>query len=192
MSTQSPTRAFDVTKHATGRFRLLWIMATIALVIVAAIVGWLVRGGEESEAGVDVEIEEQINALIDGWLAAKHNGDGQAALDLFTEDGRFVTGWSTSLEGWSGEELKVGIERLTGPSVDYVRSSAPLIIEQSGSYHVAYKWKFHDYAAEEYFDLFTIVDEDGALKIRYAEQWMPLGWFRLAEDLPYQRVNPGG
>ena len=39
------------------------------------------------------------------------------------------------------------------------------------------------------FTLFNIVDESGALKVQYTNDWHAGGWFRLADDLPYQPVS---
>ena len=63
---------------------------------------------------VPAEIEQEITDLIDAWLAAWNDSDGQAAVDLFTDDGRFVS-WRTApgveaLDGLSGEVLKDQID----------------------------------------------------------------------------------
>lgn len=149
---------------------------------------------------VPAEVEEEIIALIDSWLAAWNDSDGQAGVDLFTDDGRFVSYRRTApgyeaLEGQSGEVLKDQIDRWS--SIPAVRSGDPLIIMRDNSllgrpdsYRVAQKFRDGEYG-DEMFELYNIVDEDGTLKFRYIEFWSELGWYRLAEDQPY-RGSGGG
>jgi hypothetical protein len=146
-----------------------------------------VFGGDGAESAADATIEQEINALIDDWLTARNTADGELAQSLFTADGRYVSR-NPGLDGWSGEDLKAGIERFGGTVA--AEKVASLIIERGDSYYVAVKIRPFEFS-EEYFLLFNIVEEDGSLKIRYTNDWMALGWFRLADDLPYQPVNPG-
>ncbi len=183
MSAETQTRLSRVTARSARKSRLFWIVVVAALVVIAGIGGWLIRGERGSRSTVDPEIEEQVIALLDVWHAAWNNTDGGAALDLFTEDGRFVNG-DSGPDGFSGEELEAYIDNYGG-LVSYGRSGDLLIHERPDSYHVAFKVKATEWG-RDYFELHNIVDEDGTLKIRYVEGWSPLGWFRLSDDLPYR------
>ena len=191
MSTETPTRPTETT--APGRKPpLLWILALIAALVIGVVVGWLVLGDDGTEPTVDAEIEQEIAALIDDWYTAWNTGDGQLAVSLFTTDGRFVY-YDTQLEGLSGEKLKAHIERMGGPaSYSAVRIGSPLIIEWPNAYHVVQKWQPREGYSREYFELLNIVDEGGSLRFRYVEDWATLGWFQLAEGLPYRPVNEAG
>ena len=203
MSTKTPTREEAVTEHGGPRFRWLWVLALVVVVAIAGVVAWQVLGDDDSTTeGVSAETEEQITALIDAWLAAWNEGDGQAAVDLFTNDGRWVNFEYEApgvepLDGFSGEALKDQVERKGGLSGEAARSGDPLILVHDrsrlgrpDSYRVATKWR-GEYSTNEELELYNIVDEDGTLKFRYVETWADLGWFRLAEDLPYQGSEGG-
>ncbi len=154
------------------------------------VVGWLVFGGEEAEATVDAEIEQQINALIDDWLTAWNTADGQLGMDSFATDSRYVSGVS-GFGGWSGEEIRAGIERWGGSTYSSEKRGDPLIIERPDSYLVVQKWSPFEGYGRDYFSLFNIVDENGSLKFRYVEDWYGMGWFQLADNLPPQPVDAG-
>ena len=171
------------------RSSLLWILGLVAVLVIGAVVGWLVLADDGTEPTVDAEIEQEITALIDGWRTAWNTADGQGALDLFAANGRFVAG-ATDMDGWSGEELSSGIERWGG-TYSSVRIGSPLIIERPNSYQVVQKMQPHEGYGREYFELYNIVEENGSLKIRYAEGLQPLGWFQVAEGFPYQPVDAG-
>lgn len=171
---------------APRRSRPRWavVIAATVLIMAAGAAGWLIRGVDGSESTAGADIEEQISALIDGWYAALTNEDAQAAGDLLTEDARIV-GPGSGIDGRSGEELMAWIEF---GSDGAVRTSEPLIYERYGSYHAVVTVKGGSEASTiEHFELFTIVEEDGVLKIRFAEVWAPVGWFRPADDQPYQQ-----
>jgi len=186
MSNETPTRPTEVT--TTGRrFAPPLILGLIAALAIGVVVGWLAFGGDAAEAAVDAETEGQINALIDDWLTARDTADGELALSLFSGDGRFVSR-NPGLDGWSGEDLKAGIERFGGTVA--TEKVASLIIEREDSYYVAVKFRPYEFS-EEMFALFNIVDESGTLKIRYTNDWMAFGWFRLADDLPYRPIDGG-
>lgn len=203
MSTKTPTREEAVTEHGGRRFRWLSVLALVVVVAIAGVVAWQVLGDDDSTTeGVSAEVEEEIIALIDAWMMAWTDGDGQAAVELFAEDGRFVSFYYTApgyeaLDGISGEVLKDQVERKGGLSGEAARSGDPLIIMHDNSdlgrpdsYRVATKWG-GEYLDNEYFELYNIVDEDGTLKFRYVEGWAELGWYRLAEDQPYQGSSGG-
>ena len=184
MSNETPTRPTEVNTPGR-RSPLLWILGLIAALAIGVGVGWMVFGGDAAETAVDAEAEQQINALIDDWLTARNTADGELARSLFSGDGRFVSR-NPGLDGWSGEDLKAGIERFGGTVA--AEKVASLIIERGDSYYVAVKFRPYEFS-EEMFALFNIVDESGTLKIRYTNDWAALGWFRLADDLPYQPVS---
>ena len=186
MSNETPTRPTEATTTGRGS-PLLWILGLIVALAVGVVVGWLVFGGEGTESTVDAEAEQQINALIDDWLTARDTADGELALSLFSGDGRFVSR-NPGLDGWSGEDLKAGIERYGGTVA--IEKVASLIIEREDSYYVAVKFRPYEFS-EEMFALFNIVDENGTLKIRHTNDWMAYGWFRLADDLPYRPIDGG-
>jgi hypothetical protein len=154
------------------------------------------HGGDESRTeGLSAEVEAEINALIEEWFEAWREGDGQAAVKLFTADGRYVSAFNdTTLEGVSGEELKAKVERLGGWQ-EYGRTGMPLISWRDNSevgrpnayYAVETLWPFPE--MPEKFELYNIVDENGTLKFRYVEGWAALGWSRLSEDSPYRIVG---
>jgi hypothetical protein len=146
--------------------------------------------------GVSAEIEQEITDLIDAWLMAWNDGDGQAAVDLFTDDGRYVSFRYTApgyeaLDGLSGEVLKAQIDR--EPPGVAARSGDPLIIVRDNSsqgrpdsYRVAQDHRPDGEYGDEILYLYNIGDEDGTLKFRYVESWSELGWYRLTEDEPYR------
>ena len=175
--------------------------AATGATVVAAVTTTAPSGADESKTeGPLPEVEEEITALIDAWMAAWNEGDGQAAVDLFADDGRYVSDYtapgSQPLDGLSGEDLKERIEGEAG--YDATRTGSPVIIVRDNSnlgrpdsYRVAQRYRAFPYG-EEHFELYNIVvDENGELKFRYAEQWSELGWFRLTEESPYQRVGAG-
>jgi hypothetical protein len=186
MSNETLTGPTEVTAP-DRRSPLLWILGLIVALAVGVVVGWLVFGGEGTESTVDAAIEQEINALIDDWLTARNTADGDLALSLFTADGRYV-GRNPGLDGFSGEDLKAGIERFGAGGIAAEMVASPQIIERGDSYHAAVKVRPFEFG-KDYFLLFNIGQESGTLKIRYTNDWMALGWFRLADDLPYQPIN---
>jgi hypothetical protein len=171
-----------------------WLILTVVVLFaaLAALGAWvLVDNLVGDESAVDAETEQQINALIDDYFTAWNTGDGQLLLDSFTADGRYVAGHTSGFDGWSGEEIKAGIERRGGPQFGLTKIDT-LIIERPDSYHVVLKYRLHEDYDREYFELFNIVDENGSLKFRYIEGLQPLGWFQVAEGLPYQPVTEEG
>ena len=171
-----------------------WKVAATAAAVVALFVGFVAIGGGDDVAGSgNLEIEQEIIALIEDWTDVWNTGDGQAAVDLFTADGRYVGAWvDTGIDGWSGDELKAGIERRGSAANRPIIVGSPLIIERDDHYQVAAIWRPNSVGGGEdnFFSMTNIVEENGSLKIRYAEFWAPLGWFQLADGLPYQVVNP--
>ena len=124
--TTAPTSKQDQSVASTPgtgrRYGWLWIVVALiaGLLAGAAIAWWVVDDGEPSDvAEVSADVEEEIAGLVDSWRAVWREGDGDAALALFTADGRYVgeftderqDGQGEYLEGWSGEELRAGIER---------------------------------------------------------------------------------
>lgn len=143
-----------------------------------------------AEPTVGAEIQQQITALIDDYLTAWTNADGLGVLSSMTADGRYV-GRRSGLEGWSGEELKTQVEQLPdGIPWSRDKTRTPLIVERRDSYLVVQTWQPYE-SGTEYIAMFNVVDENGTLKIRYTEDWTPLGWFRLADDLPYRPIGGG-
>ena len=173
-----------------SRSPLLWVLGVVAALAIGVIAGWLLFGGQGTESTVDAAIEEEITALIDDWLTARNNADGDLAQSLFTADGRYVSR-NPGLDGWSGEDLKAGVERFGAGGIAAEMVASPQIFERGDSYHAAVKVRPFEFG-NEYFMLFNIGDESGTLKIRYTNDWQALGWFRLADDLPYQPVNVVG
>ena len=185
MSNETLTGPTEVTAP-DRRAPLLWILGVVAALAIGVIAGWLLLSGQGTESTVDAAIEQEINALIDDWLTARNTADGELAQSLFTADGQYV-GRNPGLDGWSGEDLKAGIERFGG-GIAAERVASPQIIERGDSYYVAAKIRPFEFS-EEVFLLFNIGDESGTLKIRHTNDWQALGWFRLADDLPYQPIN---
>jgi hypothetical protein len=186
MSNETLTRPTDVTAP-DRRSPLLWILGLIVALTVGVVAGWLVFGGNGAESTVDAAIEQEITTLIDDWLTARNNADGELAQSLFTADGKYVSR-NPGLDGWSGADLKAGIERFGAGGIAAEMVARPQIIEREDSYHAAVKIRPFSFG-KEYFLLFNISDESGTLRIRYTNDWMALGWFRLADDLPYQPIN---
>jgi hypothetical protein len=60
---------------------------TVALAATVAATATTTSEVTSTTEGVSAEVEEEINALIDAWLAAWNESDGQAGVDLFTDDG---------------------------------------------------------------------------------------------------------
>lgn len=200
MSTKTPTGSEEITEHGGKKSRWLLILALVVVVVaIAGVVVWQVFGDDESTTeGVSAEVEEEITALIDDWHTAINEGDGQAALALFTVDGRLVSGrlFGTPLDGWAGGELEAQIEGQAG--LDRVSTGSPLIIVRDNSkigrpdsYRVAQSLKEFESSVREYVSLYNIVDEEGTLKFRYVEEWAAVGWFQLTENSPYQPVGLG-
>lgn len=186
MSNATPTGPTEVDTPGR-RSPLLWIPGLIAALVVGVVVGWLVFGGDASASAVDAQTEQEINALIDDWLAARNTADGELAQSLFTAGGRYVGG-NPGLDGWSGADLRAGIERFGGAVS--AENLDTLIVERPNAYYVALRFRPYKFG-NEFLALFNIVDEGGALKIRYTNDWMPNGWFRLADDLPYEPISVG-
>jgi len=186
MSNETLTRRTEVDTPGR-RSPLLWIPGLVAALAVGVVVGWLVFGGQAAESTVDAQTEQEINALIDDWLTARNTADGELAESLFTADGRYVGG-NPGLAGWSGADLRAGIERYGG-AVSAERLNT-LIIERPNAYYVALRFRPYQFG-NEFLALFNIVDEGGALKIRYTNDWMANGWVRLADGLPYQPISLG-
>lgn len=170
---------------------LVPVSALIVGAVIAGVTVFLIAGGRGAESTVSAETDQQITRLIDDWFTAWNTADGQAAANLFAVDGRYVGGEvATTLDGWTGEEIEAGVERRGGPHYQAEATGSPLIIVRRHSYQVVQKWRAFA-GSREYFELFNIVDEGGSFKIRFVEDLMPLGWFRLADDLPYQPVSAG-
>jgi hypothetical protein len=187
----------------TGRtYRWLWIVVAFVIgLLIGAVVVWQVADdGEPSDvAEVSSEVEQEIAELVDAWQAAWRDVDGGAALALFTADGRYVgyltderqDGRGEYLEGWSGEELRAGIERHPRGWQDIYYVDLLIVPGTSDQYQVAYFAKNNEADTIGQLGLLNVVDEDGTLKIRYAETWSSMGWHRIADGLPYQPVGAG-
>ena len=199
-TTPTSERAVEITQGTKRSYRWLWIVVALiaGLLIGAALVWWLVDDGEPSDvAQVSAEVEEEIAELVDNWRAAWREGDGDGALAMFTADGRYVGGYTNErqdgqgeyLEGWSGEELRAGIERHAG---GYGTAGVVdlLIVPRPNHYEVAYFGKLNEADTIGVMGLLNVVDEDGTMKIRYVETWSSMGWHRLTDDMPYQPVSP--
>lgn len=196
-------RAIESTQETKRSRGWLWIVvAFIGGLLIGAVVVWQVVDDAESSDVVEVsaEVEQEIAELVDSWQAVWREGDGDAAVALFTADGRYVGYLANErqdgpdgeyLEGWSGEELKAGIERHGGGwgSLGIVDL---LIIPQTDHYDVAYFVKSNPTDTDGSLGLLHVVDEEGTLKIRYAERWNSMGWSRITDELPYQPVSTGG
>ena len=196
--TSSDTAA---TEETTANTEAPATTAASGATVVAAATTTAPSGADESTTeGVSSEVEEEITALIDAWMAAWNEGDGQAAVDLFTDDGKWMHGLYAApgqqpLDGLSGEALAAEIDSASG--LARARDGNPLIIVRDNtrlnkpdSYRVAQSFTAYEYG-EKHFELYNIVEVEGGLKLRYVERWMELGWYRLTEDQPWQG-NKGG
>ena len=203
MSTKTPTREEAVTERDERRpVWLLILVLVVAVVAIVAVFAWQLSGDGESTAdAVPAEVEEEIIALIDAWYTAWNESDGQAAVALFAEDGRYVN-WNYSapgqqpLEGLSGSALKAEVDGAAAFSINW--NQDPLIIVRDNtllgrpdSYRVATRVRSYDYGDERIGLYNIVVDDDGTLKFRYVEAWSELGWHRLAEGQPW-RGSEGG
>lgn len=186
MQTEERTlRGAPEPSRVPSRLRPRWVMAIAAavMVIAAGAGGWLMRGAGGGETAADADVEERISALIDDWFEALVNEDSQAASSLLTEDARLVS--IVSDPGGVPRDELLALVEFGGEGA--VRTSDPLIYERSDSYSAVVKMKWGSESnTREHFELFTIVEENGVLKIRYAEVWSTFGWFRTADDQPYQ------
>ena len=196
MTTTTPRKA-EAPETTPGPRRRRWLIGLLALLVaVAGLAIWAVvaatgaddSGEAELPPGVepiDAAVEAEIDVLVDAWLRAWNEGDGQAAMDLFTTDGRYVGGYTT-VDGWSRERLRDYVDRYYGSSSS---RSQNVILERENMYFVAQKYQFSEGSPWEYLSLYTIVDDGGELKFRFVEDWSPLGWRQLAEGQPYTRYS---
>ena len=194
MSTTPTSEAIESTQETKRGRRWLWlVVAFIGGLLIGAVVVWQLvdDGGSSDVVEVSAEVEQEIAELADSFHQHLHRQpDGDAMLALFAADGRMVNEF-TGLEGASGEELKTGIDG-SSASTPTVEIADPLIVPRPTHYDVAYYLKKNPLDGTGYMGLLHVVDEDGSMKIRYAQYpWTSLGWFQVTEDFPYQVVATG-
>lgn len=209
MSTDMTTHRADAewveTTEAPRRDRRSWWTWVLGglVVILAGVIAWLVLADDEDSEQADLpsglraapaEVEAEIDALVNEWMMAWNEQDGEGVRDLFTDDFRFVKGFgeskspNTALDGYDGDRLSdwIGSPRAFGYSAT---ATDRVILERVGVYYVAQKFQSQADTPLEFLELYTIVDDDGTLRFQYIEGWGPLGWHQLAEGQPYQAVE---
>ena len=141
-----------------------WPIIALAVMVVAALgagTWWLV----DEYTGVD----RQIEVLIDDYLQAWVDGDGEALLAVMTPGGRHVSP-ATSGTGYSGEALAAFVESIDA-TYDFTMQTLgdPVIVESTNYYLVSQP--ADGSLTGIGFSLFHVVERDGELLISY-HRWV--------------------
>ena len=156
---QTIERRADTATPAAGA---RWPIVALVVMVVAVLglgTWWLI----DEYTGVD----RQIEVLLDDYLEAWANGDGEALLATMTPTGRHVSG-GTPEGGYSGEELATFVESIDA-AFDFTMEPLgdPVIIGGPTSYLVARPAEGS--LTGTGFNLFHISKVDDRLLISYHE-----------------------
>lgn len=130
---EDTTASEATTIERTGRHRHSTMTVFISVVVAALVgfgLGWLAFG----DSGTDVPSE--VEELVDAYVAAWNETDGDAAVALLGGDGVHYSG---NDEGVSGDELAVAIDNLpatdqfTDFEIESVSGDNPWLVVSSGS-----------------------------------------------------------
>jgi hypothetical protein len=133
--------------------RYLIIGLVVAVLLAAGFGAWLIVDG------IGTSTERQITALIEEYGAAWEANDGAAVLALLTKDGAVLAGNGRI---YSGDELAFEVDHLGTFTIEPVGDL--VIYEGVTGWHVA--------SADEHgMALFSIVEQDGTMLIRFHETW---------------------
>lgn len=153
-----------------GKTKRSLVIALVVLVVaVAGTAAWLII----DNAGTTTE--RQLTALVDDYYAAWTAADGEAVLDLMTEEGvlRSVLDDTT----YTGAGLRALVD--SSPSFNPERVGDLIIIDTSTSTSSAWLVASQSLGPDYYGDagdwqaleIFTIVERDGRLLIEVHESW---------------------
>lgn len=133
--------------------RYLIIGLVVAVLLAAGLGAWMIV--DNTRTG----IERDIIALLDDYGAAWADNDGATVLTLMTEDGAVLAGDGVT---YRGDALRSAVDTLGDFPVNPIRDS--VIYEGLTGWHVAT-------ADEHGMELFSIVEQNGTVLIRFHETW---------------------
>ncbi len=144
-----------------------WPIVALAVMVVAALgagTWWLV----DEYTGID----RQIEVLIDDYLQAWVDGDGEALLAVMTPGGRHVSS-GTPDTGYSGEALAAFVESIDATYGFTMQTLGDPVIVESTNYYLNDYYLVSQPADGSLtgigFSLFHVVERDGELLISYHE-----------------------
>ena len=154
MATMTPERTrMDEPRTGSDRPRTGFVVLAIVMAALLGFgFGWMVF----RDTGTDVpdDVEELLDAYVDAW----NEPDGEAAVALMTRDARFYSSIATPVAGLTGEDLVDHIDRFAQDSI----ARGSITVVGDGPYLVVSEDRAGSYDGTS---VVLVVDVDGELLI---------------------------